>query len=262
MKGLRQRLLRDILPPVALFLLVVLSWQLGTIVFRPKAYLLPSPVAVAEAARENAGQLTSAMALTAAAAACGFVASLIVGTLIAFAFSQSRLVRSSCYPYAIFLQTVPIVAVAPLIIIWFDYGFQSVVVVAFIISLFPIIANVTAGLISVDSDLVDLFRLHNASRWQMLWKLRLPNAVPYLVTGAKTASGLAVIGAIVGEFFAGYGAERFGLGYLVRQTSDQLKTAELFAAVIASTALGIGIFGAVSMAGVTILTRWSGTNNE
>ena len=257
MKSLGRRLVHDIAPPVGLFLLVALLWQWATAVYDLPAYLLPSPVAVAEAAYDNFATLLSATALTAAAALCGFLASLIAGSLIAFAFSQSRLVRSGCFPYAIFLQTVPIVAVAPLIIIWFDYGFQSVVVVSFIISLFPIITNATAGLMSVDADLIDLFRLHNATRWQILWKLRLPSAVPHVVTGAKTSSGLAVIGAIVGEFFAGYGAERFGLGYLVRQTSDQLKTDQLFAAIIASALLGIVIFGTVSLAGATILVRWS-----
>jgi NitT/TauT family transport system permease protein len=179
-----------------------------------------------------------------------------VGTLIGLVFSQSPVIRSSGYPYAIFLQTVPIIAIAPLIVVWFGRGFASVVLVGFIISVFPIITNATAGLTAVDPDLLDFFRLHNASRWQLLWKLRLPNAVPHIITGAKTASGVAVIGAIVGEFFAGMPGQRFGLGYLIRQKSDMLKTDELFAAVVAATLLGVVIFTAVSVVGATILSRW------
>ena len=166
------------------------------------------------------------------------------------------MIRSSCYPYAIFLQTVPIVAVAPIIVVWFGAGFHSVVLVSFMISLFPIITNVTSGMLAVDPDLLDLFRLYRASRGQVLWKLRLPHSVPFLVAGARTSSGMAVVGAIVGEFFAGNLAERHGLGYMILQ-GTQFSTARLFAAVIASTVLGITIFGASTLIGSTVLSRWS-----
>jgi NitT/TauT family transport system permease protein len=171
-------------------------------------------------------------------------------------FSQSAWIRNSCYPYAIFLQTVPIVAIAPLVITWFDYGFHSVVIISFVLSLFPIIANATTGMVTVDPLLADLFRLHNATRWQLLVKLRLPNAVPHIVTGAKTSSGLAVVGAIVGEFFVGPGMDRYGLGSLIQQKLAQLKTAEAFAALFASTALSVAIFAAVSYTGSWVLGRW------
>lgn len=151
---------------------------------------------------------------------------------------------------------MPIVAIAPLIVVWFGYGFQSVALIAFIISLFPIITNATTGLTSIDRDLVDLFELHSANRWQVLFKLRLPSAVPYLVTGARVSSGMAVIGAIVGEFFAGYGGSQDGLGYVIMRATNLLKTDELFAAVIASTALGMAVFAVVNIAGATVLSRW------
>jgi NitT/TauT family transport system permease protein len=245
-----------VLPPIALLLFVVLAWQLAVRFGHIETYLLPSPIAVARAAWTKRTELCGALTLTAAGALCGFTASLIVGTLIAVAFSFSRIVKASCYPYAVFLQTVPIVAIAPLIVVWFDYGFQSVALIAFIISLFPIITNATTGLTNVDRDLVDLFELHNASRWQVLFKLRLPSAVPYLVTGARISSGMAVIGAIVGEFFTGYGATRYGLGYVIMQATNLLKTDELFAAVIASTVLGMAVFTVVNIAGATVLSRW------
>ncbi|MBI2193978.1 MAG: ABC transporter permease [Planctomycetes bacterium] len=246
-----------VLPPLALFSLVVLLWYLATEVIWDRPYrLIPGPGQVARAAAENAGRLASAAGLTAAAALCGFALSLTAGCLVAFGFSQSRILQRSFYPYAVFLQTVPIVAVAPLIVFWFDYGFQSVVVVSFILSLFPIITNAATGLTAVDANLLELFELYNASRWQVLWKLRLPHAVPYLVAGARISSGLAVIGAIVGEISAGYGSERFGLGYIIFQTSGQLKTEELFAAVLASALLGFGIFAAVSRIGEALAGRW------
>ena len=108
----------------------------------------------------------------------------------------------------------------------------------------------------IDRELLDLFQLHNASRWQVLLKLRLPSSVPYLVTGAKISSGMAVVGAIVGEFFTGFGATRYGLGYLIMQANTQTNTPELFAAVLASTALGICVFTSVNLAGATVLSRW------
>jgi NitT/TauT family transport system permease protein len=250
------QLFDKLLPPVILFLAVVTVWQAAVAFWRIKPILLPSPLLVAQALAQNSGKLAQAAGYTGAAAGLGFVASLVVGTLVAFTFSQSRWIRSSGYPYAIFLQTVPIVAIAPLIVHWFGYGFQSVVLTSFIISLFPIIANATAGLLAIDPDLLDYFRLNNASRWQVLWKLRLPSAVPALCTGAKTACGLSVVGAIVGEFFAGYVGKRFGLGYLILLTKDQSKMAEMFAAVLTSTLLGVAIFSAVSFLTATILHRW------
>lgn len=246
----------SIFPPVVLFLAVLVLWELLAYGFKVPLFLLPRPSAIWHAAVAMRGSLVSATILTAAAAVCGFATSICVGTVAGFFFSQSRIVRSSLFPYAIFLQTVPMVAVAPLIVIWFGYGFRSVVFVSFIISLFPMITNATAGLTEIAPDLLEVFRLYHASRVQILTKLRLPHAVPYLVAGAKTSAGLAVIGAIVGEFFAGYGVARFGLGYLVRQMNDQVKTPELFAAVLACALLGIVVFGAVSLAGATILRRW------
>ncbi|MHC4877318.1 MAG: ABC transporter permease [Planctomycetota bacterium] len=242
--------------PLVVLLLIGVVWQGCVWWFEIEPFLVPGPFRVLEAATENATKIASATERTALAAIGGFVASLAAGTLIACGFSQSRLIRTSCYPYAIFLQTVPIVAIAPLIITWFGSGFRSVVIVAFIISLFPIITNATAGMLAIDPDLRDLFRLHRASRLQVWMKLRLPNSVPHILTGAKTSSGLAVIGAIVGEFFAGYGSEDYGLGYLILQTSNQLRTAELFACVIASTLLGIAIFASMSLINATILSRW------
>ncbi len=257
MKGARSSIIVRALPPIVLFLVVLGVWQATTYVWNIPRFVLPSPANVFAAARANSLKLATATGVTAAGAVSGFAASLVFGTLIAVFFSQSALIRRSFFPYAIFLQTVPIVAVAPLIILWMGFGFRSVVIVAFIVSLFPIVTNATAGLTAIDPDLVDLFKLHSATRWQTLIKLRLPSSVPSIVTGAKTSSGLAVIGTIVGEFFVGYNAsETIGLGYLIQQSTDQVKTDLLFCAVFSSTLLGLAVFLAISAAGTTVLRRW------
>lgn len=253
---LTARLKASILPPLLTFCLFLLTWQTLKSATNIPPYLLPSPLEVAEALHTNAALLFSAALLTASGAVAGFLFSLITGVLIAILFSQSKWIERGLYPYALFLQTVPIVAVAPLIILWLGTGFQSVVLIAFIISVFPIITNGTVGLTSVNRSLVDLFRVYNASRWMLLWKLRLPHAIPSIVTGAQISSGLSVIGAIVGEFFAGFGARAHGLGYVIILSSGQLKTALLFAAIFTSTLLGWLIFRTVAWSGDKLVARW------
>jgi len=249
-------LFENALPPLVFFALVLAAWQAATMFWKIPIYLVPPPARVWEAAQEHTDELISATRLTAGGALCGFALSLIVGTAMGLIFSQSKIIQRSIYPYAIFLQTVPIVALAPLVINWFGTGFGSVVVVSFILSLFPIVTNATAGLTTVEPQLLELFEIHNASRWQELLKLRLPNAVPSLVTGMKISCGLSVIGAIVGEIFAGYGTQSYGLGYLITLTTGKLETAYAFAAVLCSTLLSVAIFVAVNLIGSSILARW------
>ena len=246
----------SVLPPFGFFLLLVIVWHLAVRWSGVQPFLLPGPLRVAAAIGANLPKLLNAVALTATGAIAGFLLSCAVGISVALLFSQSRIIERSLFPYAIFLQTVPIVAVAPLVILWIGHGLQGVVAVSFIISLFPIIANATTGLTAVRPDLVDLFALNNASRWQTLFKLRLPNAVPNILTGARVSSGLSVIGAIVGEFFAGYGTEDFGLGYLIILANGQAKTDLLFASILFSTLLGLGIFTAVGALNTILLRRW------
>ncbi|HET6883955.1 MAG TPA: ABC transporter permease [Pirellulales bacterium] len=246
-------------PPVALLVVIVAAWHVLVVAFGVKRYVVPLPSQVLAAGWERRDALVSAATMTGEAALAGFALSLLVGFAVACLFSQSRVIERSIYPYAIFLQTVPIVAIAPLIVGWFGYGLRSVVVVAFIISIFPIITNATAGLTSIDTNLLELFELAGANRWQMLVKLRLPGSVPHLVTGARISAGLSVVGAIVGEIFAGAGADRSGLGSFIQRTSGQLRTDELFAAVLISAVLGMMIFGTVSILGRLIIRWWSGT---
>jgi NitT/TauT family transport system permease protein len=260
MKIASRSLLTSVLPPILFFFVLLACWQASVWLWNIPPFLLPSPIDVGRAAVENLPKLASATCLTAAGAAAGFGVSLVFGVAVAIVFSQSTIIRRSFFPYAIFFQTVPIVAIAPLIVIWSGSGFRSVVLVALIVSVFPIITNATAGLTSIDPDLVDLFRLHGASRWQTLFKLRLPGAVPSTVTGAKTSSGLAVIGTIVGEFFVGYDStEHPGLGFLIQESNAQLRIDLVLCSVLLATALGLIVFGAVNLIGALVLRRYSQT---
>lgn len=252
------RLVAVALPPLVLFAVVVALWELASVALDLPPYLIPAPSAVARAALASGGALATSTALTAAGALVGLALSLVLGGLVALAFSHSRWVARAFYPYAIFLQTVPIVAIAPIIVLWFGTGFQSVALCALIVSIFPVITSATTGLGRVDPNLLELFQLYGASRRQILLKLRLPGAIPHVVSGARIAGGLAVIGAIVGEFFAGYGEGAYGLGYVIILSSGQLKTDLLFAAILASTLLGVATFVAVSLVGAAILRRWRG----
>ena len=238
-----KRIVINLATAVAIFAGLLLIWQGVIWLFTIQPYLLPSPMRVARAVATNFPSLMTSLAITAAAAAGGLAAALIVGMLVALLFAQSPWVRRMFYPYTILLQTVPIVAVAPLIQMWVGAGIGSVTLVAFIICLAPIIANTTQGLISVDRNLVDLFLMHNASRSQVLLKLRMPHALPSIFTGIRISSGIAVIGAITGELFGG--AARVGvggIGYAIQYANSQLQTDYLFALVLAASALGFVFF--------------------
>jgi NitT/TauT family transport system permease protein len=242
---------------LVVFAALLLLWQLVILVFRVAPFLLPSPGAVATAMVEKFPLLLYALSITALEAAGGLVGSIIVGVSVALLFAQSRWVRRMLYPYTLLLQTVPIIAISPLILLWVGAGSGAVTLIAFIISLAPIIANVTQGLISADENLVDLFLMHNASAAQMLFKLRLPHSVPSLFVGIRIASGLAVIGAVTGELYAGSArVGEGGLGYSIFYASSQLQTDYLFALVAATTVLGFGFVFIVMFLEWYFLHRW------
>lgn len=249
------------LPTVGLAAAMLTAWQLLIWFGNLPPILLPSPWAVVVAGWEHRVELARGAWVTGAAAVAGFFASLVIGTLTAALMSQSRMLRLAMYPYVILLQTVPIVAIAPLLVIWSGYEFRTVVLVTLIISLFPIINNVTEGLIAISSDRLDLFRLYGATRMQTLWRLRVPAAISHLMLGAKTSSGLAVIGAIVAEFFVGNGGANYsGLGTLMTGWQSLGRTAPLMAALCVSTCLGVIMFASVQLVSRTILQRWMGND--
>lgn len=242
---------------LCVFLAFLLLWQAILWIFRVPPFMLPSPWAVAHAVEARFPALATSLSITAIEAAGGLMASIIAGVAIALVFAQSRWVRRMLYPYTILLQTVPIVAIAPLILMWAGAGIASVALIAFIISLAPVIANTTQGLISVDENLVHLFLMHNASSRQLLFKLRLPHAMPALFVGIRVASGISVIGAITGELYAGSTrVGEGGLGYSILYASSQLQTDYLFALVLAATVLGFSFFFSVMLLEWYFLHRW------
>jgi NitT/TauT family transport system permease protein len=253
---MRQRLI-TLANAAAVFATLLAVWQLVLWIFKVPPYMLPSPWAVARAVGARFPSLLNSLAITAEESAGGLVASIIVGVLVALFFAQSRWVRRMLYPYTILLQTVPIIAIAPLILMWVGAGTVAVALIAFIISLAPVIANTTQGLVSVDENLVNLFVMHNASPTQILFKLRLPHAVPSLFVGIRIASGIAVIGAVTGELYAGSSrVGEGGLGYSILYASSQLQTDYLFALVLAATVLGFSFFFVVMFLEWYFLHRW------
>lgn len=252
------------LMPIAVLLLMLGVWQ-GLITFLVQvkglnSNLFPVPLAVLKAGLVMWQDLARASLMTLAAAMTGLSMSILIGTATAFFFSQSSVVRRALYPYAVLLQTVPIIAIAPIVILTFGRGFQSIALVASIISLFPIVTNTTTGLLQIDPDLVDLFRLNQATRLQMLIKLRIPSALPYLISGIRIASGSAIVGAIVGEFFLSAGPT--GLGSLIQLKVASFNMAELYAVVVVATLQGTLVFGGITALGEAVLNHWFGMSLE
>lgn len=248
--------LRRAWPPLAALAVILGVWESVARALAIPAFLLPPPSAIFGAAVRNAGSLAQASFVSARAAVIGFGLSAVLGVLAAIALGSSRALERALYPYTVFLQTVPIVAIAPLLVLWFGPGLRAVAVSALIVSVFPVIANTLSGLRSVEPALRDLFRLYGAGRVATLVKLELPSALPSIVTGLRVASGLSVIGAIVGEFVAGFSEDNAGLGITVLSAYRQLRTDLLFAAVLLASGLGLVLFGAVNVMGALLLRRW------
>jgi NitT/TauT family transport system permease protein len=233
------------------------SWQAVIWFNHLPAYILPGPLTVALTVRDRYPSLLESLRITAEEAAGGLLASIVVGVAVAMVFAQWRWLRQTLYPYTILLQTVPIVAIAPLIINWAGAGIFPVMILTFIICLAPIIANTTQGLVSVDENLIHLFLMYKASRAQILFKLRLPNALPNLFTGIRISAGISVIGGITGELFAGSTrVGEGGLGYAIIYASNQMETGYLFALVLAATVLGFAFFFVVMFLEWLALHNW------
>jgi NitT/TauT family transport system permease protein len=219
-------------------------------------YLVPSPQMVARTLVHDAPLLFGSLLITLEIAGLALLMSVIVGVALAFLFVQSRAIEASLFPYAILLQVTPIVAIAPLIIIWVKNPLAALVICATIVAIFPIISNTTLGLKSVDPDLAALFRLYGASRSDTLLRLRIPSAMPYFFAGLRVSGGLALIGAVVAEFVAGTGGTSSGLAYQILQAGLQLNTPRLFAALLLITAAGVAIYTLISALARASLRDW------
>jgi NitT/TauT family transport system permease protein len=242
--------------PVVIALIALSAWQFLVSWYDVPVYIVPSPLVVARALVTDRVLLVHSLGVTLGIALSALAVSVVIGTAAALLFVQSRWIEMSLFPYAVLLQVTPIVAIAPLIIIWVHDTRVALVLCAVVVAIFPVISNTTLGLRSVDPGLLDLFRLHRASRWQVLWRLRVPSALPYFFGGLRIASGLALIGAVVAEFVAGTGGQSAGLAYQILLAGIQLNIPRLFAALILITVCGVALFGAVVLISRLALARW------
>lgn len=248
----------SVAPQLIVLVVVIFVWWAAVRILDPKPFIFPSPGRVLDTTVNDFDRLWTGFKNTLYASVVGFFFATAVGVGAALFLSLSRMLERAFFPWAVLLQTVPAVAVAPLYVLWWGPGRQSVMLVAFTITLFPILANSLAGLRSADAALVDLIRLRGRRRnsWFTFSKIRIPSSLPYLFTGLRISAGLAVIGAIVGEIVVGRGGDEAGLGYWVTFGSTQLKTDFVFAAIAVSSALGITFFLLVSAAGNRVLRHW------
>jgi NitT/TauT family transport system permease protein len=254
----RHRTVR-IVAPMVVFAAVIGVWFFVSYVLldSSRRFLMPPPQSVVQVGFFETANLTEilhALWSTTQVAIVGLAISMAIGTLVAVAMSQAIWVESAIYPWAVVLQTIPILAIVPLIGFWFQYGFNSRVLVCVLISLFPIITNTLFGLKSVDRSHHDLFTLQRASRWKRLFKLQLPSALPATVAGWRIAAGLSVVGAIVGDFFFRQGEP--GIGRLIDDYLSGLQTQQLFGAIILSSLLGLIVFWIFGFLGRVLVGSW------
>lgn len=251
------KLSADVLAPIIVGIIVLVGWDLTVRLTNTPPYLLPGPLLILQTLISDWPELFPSLLITLQITVVAFIAAVVSGLLISILFTQSKWIERSFFPYAVILQTTPIVAIAPLIIIWLrNNTFAALVVCAWIVAFFPIISNTTLGLNSADHNLVNLFQLYKASRWQTLLYLRLPSAMPYFLGGLRISGGLALIGAVVAEFVAGTGGAKSGLAYQILISSYNLQIPRMFAALLLTTALGVLIFVLLTVLSDWLLRNW------
>ena len=241
--------------PIVMLAIAVLVWHLVVQTFTLPPYVLPGPGLVATTLITDGNLLWNSLLVTLITTFEGFLLAAVGGIGLAILFNQSRLVEYSFYPYAVILQVTPIVAIAPLLLIYLPQPL-AVLVCAWIVAFFPVLANTTLGLSSVDHNLLALFDLYKASRWQVLWNLKLRSALPQILAGLRIAGGLSLIGAVVAEIAAGSAGAGSGLAYRIAEFGYRLNIPRMFAALILLSLAGVAIFYALSAMSYLVLRRW------
>ena len=250
-------LVARILVPIITAAVFIGVWAIvAATIYSDRNFLVPRPNAVLHAAIDNRSLIKTATWATFNKAITGFVLGSAIGLVSAALLSQSRLLTRTLYPYAVILQTVPIIATAPIIVLQFHYGRTSIVIISMLVSIFPVFSNTLAGLSSTDKNHLDLFRLHHSGRLSTLVKLQFPAAMPNIAAGLRISAGMSVIGATVGEFLVGQGGAKGGLGIAIIVSQAQLKTALLFAEAAAATLLGVTVFAVTNAVTNRALRNW------
>jgi NitT/TauT family transport system permease protein len=252
---MNERALR-VLMPLLVGLLALGAWEALVRLREIPAYLLPGPILIAQTLVADWWSLADSLLITLRITLLALLAAVVLGTTLAILFAQSKWIELSFFPYAVILQVTPVVAIAPLIIIWVNDVNLSLLICAWIVAFFPILSNTTLGLNSFDHNLADLFRLYHATPWQVLTRLRIPSAMPYFLAGLKISGGLALIGAIVAEFVAGSGGSASGLAFRILESGYQLRIPRMFAALVLISATGIVIFMLLGLLQHLVLRRW------
>ncbi|SHI74265.1 NitT/TauT family transport system permease protein [Roseomonas rosea] len=254
--GLPRDVWPRILAPLMMGMILLGAWEFAVRHFGVPAYVVPGPVLIGQALVADWPSLAAALVVTLRITVLALLVAVTAGVLLALLFSQSKWVEMTFLPYAVILQVTPIVAIAPLIIIWVDNVQAALLICAWIVAFFPIVSNTTIGLNSTDRNLVDLFRLYGATRWQTLLQLRLPAAMPFFLAGLRISGGLSLIGAIVAEFVAGAGGASSGLAYRILEAGYQLQIPRMFAALALISLAGVVIFLSLSLLSHLLLRRW------
>ncbi len=254
-KSVLQKVAPWLLPSVTLVAALV-AWDLVVVLNEVPHYIFPRPMAVLNSLIKDWGILSDALLNTLLITAGALAVAVIGGVGLAILFAQSRLVEYSFFPFAVILQVTPVVAIAPLILIYIDNTIVALLVCAWIVAFFPVLSNTTFGLNSADHYLRDLFRLYGASNWQTLKFLRIPSALPHFLAGLRIAGGLALIGAIVAEFTAGSAGTGSGLAFRILEAGYRLNIARMFAALLLVSATGIAIFLVLSWVQHMLLRKW------
>jgi NitT/TauT family transport system permease protein len=245
-----------ILAPLLVGLLFLAGWEWLVEAEQIPPYILPGPILVAKTLWTDGPSLLASLWVTLRVTLAALATAIVLGGLLAILFAQSPLLERSLFPYAVILQVTPIVSIAPLIIIWVNNTFLALLVCAWIVAFFPIVANTTLGLNSADRNLLALFRLYGASRWQVLTLLRLPSSLPFFLAGVRISGGLALIGAVVAEFVAGTGGSETGLASRILEAGYRLEIPRLFAALLLLSLTGIAIFAVLGWISGRLLAHW------
>ncbi|WNV12643.1 ABC transporter permease subunit [Tardiphaga sp. 709] len=241
--------------PVVVFVAGIVLWDLVVRIGDIPPYLLPGPLLVFQTLIADWSILSESLGVTLLTALEGFIAAAVGGIALALMFNQSKWLEYSLLPYAIVLQVTPVIAIAPLMLIYLPQQ-TAVVVCAWIVAFFPVLANTTLGLNSVDRNLAGLFQLYRASRWQVLCYLKLPAALPFILGGLRIAGGLSLIGAVAAEIAAGAAGAGSGLAYRISESSYRLNIPRMFAALLLLSVAGIVIYMLLALVSHVVLRRW------